>query len=397
MKYLYLLGSILRSHFNKEQRKYTISAMLMFFFSSFLMLFAASVMGSDVLLTEEEEMANNTYIFYMKDKEEQRAKTAVSEYVIDALFSLNSNKVNFINIFVDNQSMINEKIGTKAIRDMSFMPVLKGSGDERLKFNFLAGKTLSGVQIPYHSEQNIIDGREITPQELEGGEYVIVLPKEYGVKSGEKVQLLGKEYTVVGLTFDSYARIPSAVLESSDFKEAGIFYIINELNFDRFMTDETYKTFNQAVYKSTGTEIHHYAKYQVSSDEPKMAFLIFMGIFGTVIALFSIFGIYYPTLRLCKETTPMLSVLKLCGMRMLPVLGLLVLSVLACFAVSFGLASGVLILTEDIFSRSLVEYGVRGLYFSVSAIIFVLVAAVAIAPPMIKMAKSQPSEEAENG
>lgn len=83
--------------------------------------------------------------------------------------------------------------------------------------------------------------------------------------------------------------------------------------------------------------------------------------------------------------------------KMLSALGLLVLSLLTCFAVSFGAAPAVLILTEDIFSRSLLEYELKNVYFGFSTIIFILVAGVAVAPPIIKMAKAQPSEEVENG
>lgn len=399
MKYLYLLGSILRSHFNKEQRKYTISAMLMFFFSSFLMLFAASVMGSDFLFSnEEEEIANTTYYFFRKKGDDEKDKIAASEYVINAIYAIDSNQIDHIDVHISNMADSNEKIGTKNAQTVELMPILKGSCDERLRFSFWLGpNSLGSYNAPYHSEQNIIDGREITPEEIEEGEYVIVLPEDYGIKAGEEIRLLGEKYTVAGITSDSYARIPAAFLESPKFEEGGFSSEIYMVDFDKPMKDETYDAINQAVFESTGKEVDHYEKHPPLPGEPTMAFLLLMGVLGTVIALFSIFGIYYPTLRLCKETMPMLSVLKLCGMRMLPVLGLLVLSILACFGVSFGLASGVLILTEDIFSRSLVEYGVKGLYFSVSAIIFVLVAAVAIAPPMIKMAKSQPSEEEENG
>lgn len=398
MKYLYLLGSVLRSRLDKEQRKYTLSAMLMFFFSSFLMLFAASVMGSDILFSnEDEDWANTSYVFYAGNKEYDRETVAASEYVINSLFSLNSNKIDFIDISIYNDSDTTEKIGTTRISNIEFMPVLKENGDERLRFNTWIGRsTLKNYHTPYPSEQNIAEGREITKRELEAGERVIVLPESCGVKSGEKINLFGEEFTVVGTTLDAYARIPSSFLESAAFENTGILYRITQVDFDKQMTNETYKAFNQAVYQSSGKEIGHYKRHALPSD-PKIAYKLYMGILGTVIALFSVFGIYYPTLRLCRETMPMLSGLKLCGMRMLPALGLLALSLLACFAVSFGAASAVLILTEDIFSRSLLEYELKNLYFSFSAIIFILVAAFAVAPPIIKMAKTQPSEEVENG
>ena len=398
MKYLYLLGSVLRSHFGREQRKYTLSAMLMFFFSSFLMLFAASVMGSDVLFSnEEEDRANTTYNFYYGIGEEDENCIAVSEHIIDSLFSLNSNQIDAIDIRIIYEKADSEvKIGTKSINYIKFMPLFKENRDERLRFTVWNGKTFIYYDEPYSSKQNIAQGREITGQELENGDSVLVLPGGFGIDVGEKVNLFGTEFTVVGITLDDYVRIPSIFLESPSFTEGGVLYIIGSVDFDRKMTDETYNALNQAVYESTGKEIDHYKQNMLPAD-PTMAYTLFMGVLGTLIALFSVFGIYYPALRLCRDTMPMLSVLKLCGMRMPPVLGLLSLSLLACLAVSFVAASAVLILTEDIFSRSLLEYELKNMYFIFSAVIFLLVAAFAIAPPMLKMAKAQPSEEVYNG
>ena len=348
MKYLYLLCSVLQSHFGREQRKYTLSAMLMFFFSSFLMLFAASVMGSDVLFSnEEEDRANTTYYFYCGVGEEDENCIAVSERIIDSLFSLNSNQIDAIDIHIIYEKA-EIKTETKSINNIKFMPLFKENRDERLRFTSWNGKTFIYYDEPYLSEQNIAQGREITGQELENGDSVIVLPEGFGVEVGEKVNLFGTEFTVVGITLDDYVRIPSIFLESSAFTKGGVLYIIGNVDFDRKMTDETYNVLNQAVYGSTGKEIDHYKQNMLPAD-PTMAYTLFMGVLGTLIALFSVFGIYYPALRLCRDTMPMLSVLKLCGMRMLPVLGLLSLSLLACLAVSFGAASAVLILTEDIF------------------------------------------------
>lgn len=396
MKYLYLLGSVLQSHFGREQRKYTLSAMLMFFFSSFLMLFAASVMGSDVLFSnEEEDRANTTYYFYCGVGEEDENCIAASEHIIDSLFSLNSNQIDAVDIRIIYEKA-EVKTETKSINNIKFMPLFKENRDERLRFTSWNGKNFIYYDEPYLSEQNIAQGREITGQELENGDSVIVLPEGFGIDVGEKVNLFGTEFTVVGITLDDYVRIPSIFLESPAFTEGGVLYIIGDVDFDMKMTDETYNALNQAVYESTGKEIDHYKQNMLPAD-PTMAYTLFMGVLGTLIALFSVFGIYYPALRLCRDTMPMLSVLKLCGMRILPVMGLLSLSLLACLAVSFGAASAVLIVTEDIFSRSLVEYELKNMYFIFSAIIFLLVAIFAIAPPMIKMAKAQPSEEVDNG
>ncbi|MDE7281719.1 MAG: hypothetical protein K2N36_08275, partial [Ruminiclostridium sp.] len=152
-----------------------------------------------------------------------------------------------------------------------------------------------------------------------------------------------------------------------------------------------YGILKQAVYESTGKEIQSYRGRSLPADS-EVFFSVFMGLLGTIIALFSVFGIYYPTLRLCKETMPALSVFKMCGMKMRPVFGLLALSVLICYAVSYGLASAVIISTEGIFSNLITEYELKKMYFGFSAFLFIAVAAAAIAPQMIKMAKSQPAE-----
>ncbi len=402
MKYLYLLGSVLRSHFDRNRRGFTISVIFMFFFSSFLMLFAASVLGSSVLWSESEiDQTDTTYYFYMHEKHSNgiyydREAVEAGEYIFDTLFSLDSNSIDFISVHIFNDSNSLEKLGKKPIQDIGIMPVLREDRGNKLLFDtWVWNDTLVSYQTPYQAEQNIKVGTEITSQQLDNKEYVIVLPEDCGIKVGEEITLFGETFLVVGITTDEIARIPSFALEKLSSEGYELKYVIRYIDFDKPMTEKTYKALNQAVYETTGKEIVGYEK-KTLSNETDMAYLLLLGIFGTLIALFSVFGIYYPTLRLCKETMPILSTLKLCGMRMLPILGLLALSVLACYAISFELASIVLILTKELFSGCLIEYERKGIYFIHSALLFILVSAVAIAPPMIKMAKSQPSEEVEN-
>lgn len=394
MKYLYLLGSVLRSRFDKEQRKYTLCAMLMFFFSSFLMLFAASTLGSDVLWTKkEEDEVNTTYMFYVEKGIGDDNRAPITEHILDTLFSLESNGIDRINIDIVCNEGSDDKLGVRAT-DVEPMPVFKSSFDGRLAIRTFYHKLPSRAL--YQHKQHIIKGREISQQDIEEDKAVIVLPEFCGVGVGETARLSGEEFEVVGITSDSYVRFPSSFLDRSTLKEnTGLYCVINDVDFDTPMTDETYEAVSEALYQSTGKEIDRYEQYTLSGD-PIMAYTLMMGIFGTIIALFSVFGIYYPTLRLCRETMPMLSVLKLCGMKMLPSLGLLVLSVAACYFVSFGLASVVLTVTESVFSQILNEYELKGMYYGFSAVIFILVAVVAIAPPMIQMAKSRPSEEVES-
>lgn len=397
MKYLYLLGSVLRGHFDKNRRRFTLSAMLMFFFSSLLMLFVASVMGSDILWSkEDEEWADTAYVFYAVDQNGKQGLIDAREHIFDELFSLKSNGIDSIKISIFNSSESDEEVGNRSVKGIGILPVLKENRESGLLFDLDFKNSNWGYYFPtYQAEQNIKEGTEITLQQLENEENVVVLPEDCGVKVGEQVALFGESFSVVGITTDYFARMPSFALEKLALESDELKYHIREIDFKKPLDNKTYQTLKQAVYESTGKEISYYEGRSLPHDAD-MAFSLIMGVLGTIIALFSIFGIYYPTLRLCKETMPTLSVFKMCGMKMLPVFSLLALSVLMCYALSFGLASVVLIMTEGVFSSCITSYELKNLYFGLSAFLFIAVAAVAIAPQMIKMAKSQPAEEVEN-
>lgn len=393
MKYLYLFGSVLRGHFDKNRRRFTLSAMLMFFFSSFLMLFIASVIGSDILFSnEEEDWARTAYVFLTVDKNGKEVCIDANEHIFDELFSLKSNGIDCISVSMTNLFEGSEKIGNKSANEIVIMPVMKEDYGECMLFDFWIGyDNPCYYRIPCPTDQNITDGMEITIQQLENEEYVIVLPEKWGVKVGESVTLSGESFSVVGTTADDFARIPYYVLEKLALASDEFNYRILEINFKKPLDSKTYEILKQAVYESTGKELTRYEGRSLPGD-PEIYYSVFMGVLGAIIALFCIFGIYYPTLRLCKETMPTLSVFKMCGMKMRPVFGLLALSVLICYAVSYGLASAVIISTEGIFSNLITEYELKKMYFGFSAFLFIAVAAIAIAPQMIKMAKSQPAE-----
>lgn len=396
MKYIYLLGSVLRSHFDRNRRKYTFSAMLMFFFSSFLMLFIASVIGSDILWSkEEEERSDTTYEFYVVDKNGKENFIDANEHIFDELFSLKSNNIDSIRISIFNSSESGEEIGSWSVKDIGILPVLKENRESGLLFDLdFKNSNVSYFFPTYQAEQNIKEGTEITLQQLENEENVIVLPEDCGVKVGEKVTLFGESFSVIGTTIDDFARIPSYALEKIARESGELDYQISEIDFKKPLDSKTYETLKQVVYESTEKEISDYRGHSLTRDRDTV-FMLIMGVLGTLIALFSIFGIYYPILRICRETIPTLSVFKMCGMKILPVFSLLSLSVLICYAFAFGLASVVVILTEGLFSSCLSEYELKNIYFSYSALLFILVSAFAIVPPMIKMAKSQPAEEVE--
>lgn len=388
MKYLFLLGSVLRTWFTR-QRGFVLSAMLMFFFSSFLMLFAACGLGSDILFSkEEEEERMSTYSFYVSTDELDSKFPTASEHIFDTLFSLESNGIDSIYVILSNHS-------GRTGKSFGIMPLFKKDWGEKLLITISPEKNgYNTFRIPYHSEQNIIEGSEITQQELEEGKNVIVLPEDYGAKAGEKVELFGQDFSVVGITSDPFARMPSSVIERIALKSDELEYILSDVDFEGKMTEDTYNALCAAVYEFSGMEITYYEGLNSGADRYFAYYLIII-ILGSVIALFSIFGIYYPTLRLCKETMPFLSVLKLCGLRVLPCLGLILISTLICLAVSFGLACGVLVLCEGFFASYMRVFELRGVYFGLSAVLFLLVAVLAMLPPMLKMAKSQPAEEVD--
>ena len=174
MKYLYLLGSVLRSHFDRNRRGFTISVILMFFFSSFLMLFAASVLGSSVLWSESEiDQTDTTYYFYMHEKHSNgtyydREAVEAGEYIFDMLFSLDSNSIDFISVHIFNDSNSLDKLGKKPIQDIGIMPVLREDRGNKLLFDtWVWNDTLASYKTPYQAEQNIKEGMEITSQQLD--------------------------------------------------------------------------------------------------------------------------------------------------------------------------------------------------------------------------------------
>ena len=393
MKYLYLLCSVIRGHFDKNRRKFTFSAMLMFFFSSFLMLFITSVIGSDILFSnEEEDWERTAYVFYTVDKNGKEVFIDANQHIFDELFSLKSNGIDCISVSAENCFDGGEKIGNKSANEFVIMPVMKEDYGERMLFDFWIGHdALSYYRTPCSADQNITEGAEITLQQLENEEYVIVLPEKWGVKVGEMVTISGEIFSVVGTTADDFARMPSYALEKLALDPDKFTYQIREINFKKPLDNKTYEILKKAVYESTGKELTRYEGRSLPVDA-EVVYSVFMAVLGGIIALFCIFGIYYPTLRICRETSPTLSVFKMCGMKMLPIFGLLSLSVLICYGISFGLASWVIISAEGVFSSLITEYELKKLYFGFSAFLFIAVAAAALAPQMIKMAKSQPAE-----
>ncbi|MDE6724119.1 MAG: hypothetical protein K2J79_00790 [Ruminiclostridium sp.] len=301
MKYLYLLGSVIRGHFDKNRRKFTLSAMLMFFFSSFLMLFITSVIGSDFLFSnEEEDWARTDYAFFTVDKNGKEVCIDANGYIFDELFSLKSNGIDCISVSMTNFFEGSEKIGNKSANEIFIMPVMKEDYGERMLFDFWIGyDNPCYYRTPCPTDQNITDGTEITIQQLENEEYVIVLPEKWDVKVGERVTLSGESFSVVGTTADDFARIPYYVLEKLALDSDEFNYRILEINFKKPLDNKTYEILKQAVYESTGKELTHYEGRSLPPDSEAF-YTVFMGVLGAIIALFCIFGIYYPTLRLCK-------------------------------------------------------------------------------------------------
>lgn len=385
MKYLYLLLSVFRSWFTK-QWKLTLSVMLMFFFSALVMIFTAAVIGNDFLWTlEEEAWASKTYYFYTNS---DRSSIILSETVLDTIYSSTSNSVDRIEA---QFTTFADKLGEKENAPIALMPVFKEDRKEEIWCDFSLGRT--GIGEFYNSEQNIKEGREISSQDIENENRVVILPDAYGIGVGENITLFGEQFTVIGITSDEYGRIYSSFLENSALINKKYECSIWSIEFDKPMTDETYKVLNNIVYEIMGTEIYYIQP--VLSGQPKILYTVFMTVLGGIVAVFTLCGIYYPTLRLCKETMPMLFALKLCGMKTLPSFGLLFISTLTCLAASFGLSSLTLILSEDFFAKVLSFFELRGLFFGLSAIIFIIATVAAMFPPLIKMAKSQPAQEVE--
>lgn len=389
MKYLYLLLSVFKSWFTKQWRL-TLSVMLMFFFSAFVMLFTATVIGNDFLWTlEEETWASKTYYFYTSSDRIVGSELIFGENILYSLYSSASNSIERIEAEL---TVYADKLGEKENAGIVLMPVYKESYGENIYCVMWAGN--GGKSDFYHSEQNVKEGRGIGSQDIENENKVVILPEGYGVEIGESITLFGEQFVVIGITSDEYGRIAGLFTENAALLNENCECIIRYVEFDKPMTDETYQALNKAVYETMGTQTVVYSQPELS-DDPQIVYTVFMAVLGVIVAIFTMCGIYYPALRLCKETMPMLFTLKLCGMRILSSFGLLFISMLVCLALSFGLSSLTLLLSKDFFAGILSAFELRSLFFGLSAIVFTLVTVVAMLPPILKMAKMQPAEEVE--
>ncbi len=388
MKYLFLLLSVFKSWFVKN-RKFTVSVMLMFTLSAFAMLFTATVVGNEFLWSSEEEnKAAATFYFYTEQNSADKDRLVLSENILDAVSSSESNDIDRVEVDIEVTA---DKIYDKENISLYVMPVYKN--DYTNKIWVIMGNGSSKIAELYNSDQHIISGTGISAENLDAKEKVIVLPEKYGVETGDSVFIFGGEFRVVGITSDKYARISSYFIEQDAVSGGGTLCAVNSFEFDRPMTDETYNLISDAVKRTYGEDKTLSFQKMELSDEPNTIYIVFMSIIGAVVAIFTISGIYYPAIQLCKETTPMLSVFKLCGMRTAPAFGLLFISMYFCLAISFGIASLMLIFSRKILAGIISSFDIRGIFFILSVAIYILVTFAAMLPPIMKLAKSQPIEE----
>lgn len=398
MKFLHLLLLLLQNWYTK-QIKFVIPVAIMFYLSSFLIIFAATYMGTDIRVTAEQEaFFKNGYLVYAK----YYRSAVFTDVLMEDLSFSSSNSVRKVRI---NADITISDIDSDENVTVRVMPVLNREYEAEMLF--LTGN----LYTPYTSEQHIKYGREITTEDIETKNNVIILPEYLKVPVGDTVTIMSEDFQVIGTTDDVFARLPSSVMEKYALKkyfsyvqavEIGNMSEVGGVNYDMFvieldkpMTQETEVIFNESLKKTMDVDTGNYSQPPDETDGRNAIFTLTIFIVGGIIAIFAFSSIYYAIIRLCAETLPFLSTLKLCGMRPRKTATLLFLSVVGCLAVPFSIASATILATADIIAEYLDSYSVSGLYFAVSAAILALAALIAMLPPIIRIAATQPIKEVE--
>lgn len=388
MKFLHLLGSVYRDWFSpRKDLKFTACVMLMFFISSFLFLYIAASMGRDILWNSEQEYSASLCV---------NTLGFPSESAINALTSLSDNKPT--NIQVDATITI-QKLNDKENIEQKILPIYSSSVDtSALSCTYSVGGLV--YDMAYTKLPEITDGRGITDSDIKNESKVIALPENLGAEVGDKITLCNEPLEVVGLCSGAFAMAASSVLDKFATQFANEQYIVaydtwstsfsyiignvNSVQFESPVTDEQI-----SAISSNAGENFNVEKAELPTGY-EFLYLVTMAILGPLIALFAVVCIYYSALRLCAGTMPLLSLLKLVGMRPRRSFFILFIPLMSCLAVSFGAACGVIFLTSDFFSQMLVRYELHSISFAVTAVIMLLAVLIAMLPPILKMARSQP-------
>ena len=407
MKFLSLLGSVYADWFTVRKR-FALCVALIFFLTSFAMTFTASLTGGTVFWTDPEvDMMLHWYEFYDNTIPYPERTPYEKTFVIS---------------FIDNFSAVEK--GNLASASLRGEGYLIGEGDEKyIHINVLPYFAESEGRRDFLSHTNIYeadgadrlsyydvldgytltDGRLINDDDFDNAAHVIVLPESIGLEVGDTVNFSFCDLEVVGLTSKSRAEMPATTLEEvfNDCRQWGDVsnepyvvmqrdscgYGVSGITVNRHPISEEHRlAIQDGVRRDTGVESFVFLQFTPPSNDLEYAYVMIEGIYGTVVAVFSVLCVYNAALRLCASTMPMMRLFRLCGMKRGKVVLILSLSLFSLLAVCFALACLAIIATKPLMQSITTEYVVRELCFIVPALLMTAASLIALLPRIIRLA-----------
>lgn len=398
MKFLFLLGSVFRDWFT-VRLKFTLCVLVIFSLSSFVMTFAASLLGGSILWTDDEiaEMLRRYEISNDTDS------INISDSFINIVSASEKGNIDYLAIEARGVLL---GVGDNQYTQIGLLPCFEETDTNRelLELTELNVTDDGGSYYSITDRCAVSEGRDITDEDCINTAYAVVAPKSLGFGLGGKINLAGCELKVIGLSDGDWLKIPSSTLSEiaglhSEWVNVGTdAYVINKLiceynttgiNFKNPISNKSRAEIENAVIEQTGAAVS-FTQFVVPDNGLQSAFVMLEAIFGTIIAIFSILCVYNVAVRLCGSTMPMMSLLKLCGMKSKKVSLILFIALFSCLAACYGLACLAVVVTEPIFQSFLLEYVVRDICFIVSAVIMALTALIAILPQIFKLSRAKP-------
>lgn len=415
MKFLSLLGAVYADWFT-VRKKFTLCVALIFFLASFVMTFTASLTGGSVFWTDPEidqMLRRYTFNDNLLPHEEQ----------------INYDKV-FVISFIDNFSAVEK--GNLASANLSGSGYLIDAGDDKYtqvsvlpyfaetegRRDFLshtdvyeAGRVNSAAYYDILGSYTLTDGRLINDNDFNSAARVIVLPESIGLRVGDTVNFSFCDLEVVGLTSANRAEMPATTLGeiANDYSQwidvSNDPYIsiqtgtcgfgIDGVTVNSYpISEQNRLAIQDGVRSDTGIENFVFLQFAPPSNDLEYAYIIVEGVYGMVVAIFSVLCVYNAALRLCASTMPMMQLFKLCGMKREKVILILFVSLFSLLAVCFALACLAIIATKPVIQDITDEYAVRGLCFIVSALLMAAASLIALLPRIVRLAGSKVSTSA---
>ena len=412
MKFLSLLGAVYADWFT-VRKKFTLSVALIFFLTSFVMTFTASLTGGTVLWTDPEiDMMLHWYQFYdntLPRPTENDYNKAYTVSFIDIFSAVE--KGNLASANVDGYGYLIDAGSDK----YTFISVFPYFSDTENRRDFLSHTNIpeaDGVDtVPYYDVLDsciLTDGRLINNDDFNNAAHVIVLPESIGLEVGDTVNFSFCDLEVVGLTSANRAEMPATTLEEvfNDYRQWGDVsndphvimqrdscgYGVSGITVNRYPISEEHRlAIQEEVRKDTGIENFVFLQFTPPSNDLEYAYIMIEGIYGTVVAIFSVLCVYNAALRLCAGTMPMMQLFKLCGMKREKVILILSVSLFSLLAVCFALACLAIAATKPLIQSITTEYVVRELCFIVSALLMTAASLIALLPRIVKLAGSKVS------